>query len=861
MPITTTSYSVYPNDYDGYGNLQVVRDNVTEIRARDHNSLRDAIVKIEQELGLNPSGDFGTVASRLDNVTDASALINAHLVDPLDAHDASAISVLDSSDYYVGDSVEEVLDELAAALPTALDVIGANNILIPNSGLPWFTLGAGTLGLYNTSGGANILKRTQPVAITGVHVIEIGILNGPGVAQLTYTAGTTSLRWQAPGDALGAATDISGLSAGQIILVPSSTATKQIRIARTSASLPAANQTENFEVLRLDGGSGYMSVTGSGFVSSDHITRTAISATDPSRSQFTIGGTVYPADRGTLVLQRKLREDGAFIPIATLDLSANFTEANRTTGQVVYVPTLADFDTITLFDRHPARNDYDDLTLDSDGAAIYSNYDISVTYGPSQLAKYSIPASNSDLVSGTLTAPTSITAAQMGGTVSVYRVVHYRVGVTSFSGEPAAADIYSVSDALGAASDGSNTVRMGNVLLDSNTTRPTISQMVLRPVVDAEVQERIVSGIHYYNGLEDYFDVEMRSNTNAFSNSYQYFNFLRLTSDVFASMSLDVNDCMDDGYVAFSAANLPTFTDRALYMINATYNTADRLFPASDSFSMNAHVTGRLFDPFESGASFDAYGTAEGQIVRVLVNSYDRYRATETIEYFTDESLRIGTAEIFDFDTDRDQFTNTYQSNPDGYRLELWDNTIPLTAGELQVGGLFDADDYLVPGLIQPQDDFSAGIRPTQDGTADYSAAGYEVDSIYQRLFNLGHTISHGRIRIESGGHFLVSFSDLYDGNTTRPMKIELKIPGLGPNSTGWLDVGKLFANSYEDGDGCLYGATSGSTGDLTLPFTFGARNNGDANGMVAVRVTYFSAYLSVAQTKIITAIELLDAE
>lgn len=857
--------SVYPSQLDGYSNIRVVRDGIEEIVASDHNSLRSAALAIEYELGTDPSGSYATVRDRLDSIGDASTVINAHLVDPTDAHDASSISVLDTADNFTSSDVEGALGELAAVLPAPLDVIGANNSLIPNSGYPDFTNGTGTYGLFNTGAGANILKKTQPVNITGIHVIDVGSSNGVGTgAQLTYTLATTSLQWTAPGDAIGAAVDVSGLSTGEIATISSSTSTKQIRIARTSASLPTANQTDTFDVIRLDAGPGTISVTGTGFVSTDFVTRTAGGSTETSRLQFMIGGTVYPADKGTLVLQRKLREDASFIPIATLDLGDNFTESLRATGQPVYIPALSNYDTITLYDRYPQQNDYDDLDADASGNAVYSNYDVTSTYSPFQIAKYSIPASNSDLVSGTLEAPTDITSAEMNGKVSVYRVVHYKAGVTSFTGEPSSSDIYSVSDALGTASDGSNTVRMGNVMVDSAATRPTISQLVLRPIADAEVYEKIISGIHYYNGTEDLFDIEMRSNTNAFSNAYQQNDMFRFTSDVFGSRAVDVTGMMDDGYVAFSAANLPTFTDRALYMVNATYNTSDRIYPATNSFSNDAHIIGRLYDPFDAGASFDAYGTASGQIVNVLVNSYSLYRASEGVEYFTDESLRVGTSEVFDFNTDRDQFTNTYQSNPDGYRLDAWDNTIPLTAGDLQVGGLFDADDYMVPGLVHPSQDYTSGMRPTQDGSADYSGAGYEVDSTYQRLFNLDHSISHGRLNIQSGGHYPVSFNDIRYGNSSRPIKIELKIPGTGPNSTNWLDIGRLFFNQYEDGDGCLDGASSGSAGDITLPFTFGARNNADANGMVAVRITYFATnptILADARTRIITQIELLDAE
>ena len=72
-----TSFSAYPSALDSYGTLPLVRDGIDEIRARDHNSLRDAIIKIEQELGIQPSGAFATVRDRLDSVSDASAQISA----------------------------------------------------------------------------------------------------------------------------------------------------------------------------------------------------------------------------------------------------------------------------------------------------------------------------------------------------------------------------------------------------------------------------------------------------------------------------------------------------------------------------------------------------------------------------------------------------------------------------------------------------------------------------------------------------------------------------------------------------------------------------------------------------------------
>ena len=67
-------------------------------------------------------GDESTplVAAALDHieqgVSDAVTAVEAHLADTTDAHDASAISVLDTAGNFTGDDVEEVLAELAEAL-------------------------------------------------------------------------------------------------------------------------------------------------------------------------------------------------------------------------------------------------------------------------------------------------------------------------------------------------------------------------------------------------------------------------------------------------------------------------------------------------------------------------------------------------------------------------------------------------------------------------------------------------------------------------------------------------------------------------------------------------------------------------
>ncbi len=880
-----TSFSVYPFALDGYSTLPLVRNTIDEIRAEVPNRLRDAIIKIEQELGVEPSGVFATVRARLDSVGDASSLIDAHLINPIDAHDASAISLLDGGDNYVSIEVEGALGELASVLPASLDVIGFDNPDIANDGIPSFVGGSGTLHVFNTSGGANIVKKTQPVTVTGINIFEVGENNGAGVGILTLTDHSpATVAWTAPGDSVGTGINISALSTGDSVTLSSADTTKKIRIARTSVSLPSGSPlSDTFDILRFDAKSGAFSIDTVGFQSSNNITRTAIDSTGTSRIQFMIGGIIFPADRGTLVLQRKIRlGTDVFTAIATLDLtpigsaipSALFDESLRETGQLVYTPALTSFDTITLFDRLPARKDYETLDKDADGNSVYDNFVLSATFVPFQVAKYLIPISNSNIIDATLEATTDITKSEIDDKISAYRLIHYKTGITDFNGEPDSDDIFSISDALGGGNNGDNNVRMSNVFVDTNITRPTIDAMTFRPTADVESTVKLISGIHYYNSSDDEFDVELRTDTNVFNNAYLRDDILRFTTEVFDfpsgtaagdfGLNVDVDELFDDGYALYSSSNLPDFStsgkDRAFYLINSTFNTSRRIFVDSYQFSTAAHISATVHDPFGSSDIFDAYGdTGSPGGIKIIVNSFSPTRSTNTKEWFTDENKRVGTAETFTFDLDIDQFTFEDGAGSGG-TLTDWDETVPLSVGDLQAGGHFDAYEVSLPGLIYPQSDYdptTADIRPTQQSSTDYSTFG--GDATYQRLFNLGITTTGGKLRIKSSGDNLFSFNDIDVSNSNRPVKIEVKIPGT--NGTGFMDLGTLFQTGQaSDGDGALSGAISGSAGDFTVPFTFGTKNTADTSNFIAVRITYFgAAQLGKVLQKIISFVELLS--
>lgn len=68
--------TLYPASIDGYSQIRVARDRIDEIVAADHNDVRSAVIAIEQTLGINPQGPFGTVVERLN---DAYSNIEYHV--------------------------------------------------------------------------------------------------------------------------------------------------------------------------------------------------------------------------------------------------------------------------------------------------------------------------------------------------------------------------------------------------------------------------------------------------------------------------------------------------------------------------------------------------------------------------------------------------------------------------------------------------------------------------------------------------------------------------------------------------------------------------------------------------------------
>lgn len=74
------SFSKYPNSLDDSSTLPPSTDLVTPVKAEVTNRLRDSILSTQSELGTTPSGTFGTVRARLDDVDSTLTNIQSDMV-------------------------------------------------------------------------------------------------------------------------------------------------------------------------------------------------------------------------------------------------------------------------------------------------------------------------------------------------------------------------------------------------------------------------------------------------------------------------------------------------------------------------------------------------------------------------------------------------------------------------------------------------------------------------------------------------------------------------------------------------------------------------------------------------------------
>ena len=153
------AYSKYPSTIDDSTSLPLSTDLVTDVKAEVVNRLRDSILKIQNELGINPSAEYGTVKDRLDFLqAQISTLISQ-----------TENLLLFSCDGYlsVGDVVAQVGDTVVLADATNANLQAIGMIVDKPTSTTAFVKNSGQISLSPLSPGEKYyLSETTPGAIT-----------------------------------------------------------------------------------------------------------------------------------------------------------------------------------------------------------------------------------------------------------------------------------------------------------------------------------------------------------------------------------------------------------------------------------------------------------------------------------------------------------------------------------------------------------------------------------------------------------------------------------------------------------------------------------------------------------------------
>lgn len=113
-------------------------------------------------LGLGSAATAAT--SAFDAAGDAAAAVGAHTGDSVDAHDASAISIVDAGAFFAGSEVEAALQEAGTAI--AALVAGGAGVTVDDEGSPLATV-ATTLNFVGAGVTATGAGATKTITIPG----------------------------------------------------------------------------------------------------------------------------------------------------------------------------------------------------------------------------------------------------------------------------------------------------------------------------------------------------------------------------------------------------------------------------------------------------------------------------------------------------------------------------------------------------------------------------------------------------------------------------------------------------------------------------------------------------------------------
>lgn len=179
-------YSIYPNAIDSFAQLPLVVDGSTEINAITINRLRDAILKLEAELGVNPSGDSATVKERLDSISGTVVLTtdeNLSLGSLVHINSSGNISLADANSGTINDArvIGSSYSSYTAGTEAELYTSPGKIIPVSFSSAPLSSSNGSPVYLSTTPGVATLTAPSE----SGSVVFVIGILQGADGGSLT----------------------------------------------------------------------------------------------------------------------------------------------------------------------------------------------------------------------------------------------------------------------------------------------------------------------------------------------------------------------------------------------------------------------------------------------------------------------------------------------------------------------------------------------------------------------------------------------------------------------------------------------------------------------------------------------------
>lgn len=186
------AYTKYPNQIDSSTELPIAVDKKTQVIAEVVNRLRDAILAVESELGINPSREYGTVRARLDAMMNIIA--SGPVFGPVSSTDNAVARFdgvigtrLQNSLVIVNDAGDITTPGTALTLGDVSTITAKTSLVLQETDSPTsLTL---TLGIIEPSAGANIL---WPATVSSERNLGITVRNdAAGQDFRIYGQGTT----------------------------------------------------------------------------------------------------------------------------------------------------------------------------------------------------------------------------------------------------------------------------------------------------------------------------------------------------------------------------------------------------------------------------------------------------------------------------------------------------------------------------------------------------------------------------------------------------------------------------------------------------------------------------------------------